>query len=224
MDRTVEKKDSREILEERASQIEKTEKAKAGSMQIRFIAVTGILAAVSVVLQSFLAFPIPIMPSFIEFDLSDLPALIGSFAMGPVCGVLIELIKNLFHSIVTRSFGVGEISNFILGAIFVGVAGLIYKYKKSKKGAILGAVTGAVAMAVLSFPTNLFVVYPSYYNFFPKEAVLAMYQAIRPSTQSIPEALLVFNAPFTLVKGLLNVGITMLIYKPLSPILHGRHN
>ena len=190
----------------------------------RYIAVTGILAAVAWVLQ-LIEFPVPVLsPAFIKFDFSDLPALLGAFALGPLCGVLIELVKNILHSLVSQSFGVGEISNFILGAVFTATAGLVYKKNKTKKGAILGSVLGALVMAVVSVPSNYFIVYPFYYNFMPEETVLAAYQAILPSVKSILQALLVFNVPFTFIKGMLDVLVTMLIYKPLSPILKGyRH-
>ncbi|MCQ2500496.1 MAG: ECF transporter S component [Lachnospiraceae bacterium] len=195
---------------------------KTGSY-VRFITVTGILSAVAFVLQ-LIEFPVPMfMPTFIKLDFSDLPALLGAFSAGPLSGILIELIKNLLHVTVSGSFGVGELSNFILGAIFTGVAGLIYKRKKTKSGALIASITGAVAMGLLSYVTNLYVVYPVYYNFMPKEVIVEAYKAIIPSVDSIEKCLLIFNVPFTIIKGILNVILCFLIYKPLSPILKGRH-
>lgn len=199
-----------------------TNSRKTGA-SVRFITVTGILSAAAFVLQ-LIEFPVPMfMPTFIKLDFSDLPALLGAFSAGPLSGILIELIKNLLHVTVSGSFGVGELSNFILGAIFTGTAGAIYKRNKTKKGALIASVTGAVVMGVLSYATNLFVVYPVYYNFMPKEVIVAAYQAILPSVDSIEKCLLLFNVPFTIIKGLLNVILCFLIYKPLSPILKGRH-
>lgn len=180
----------------------------------------GMLSAVAVVLQ-YVEFAIPVMPSFIKFDLSDLPAVVGAFAYGPLAGIFIELIKNLIHCAASQSFTVGELSNFILGATFTGIAGFIYMKKKSKKTALIGGLVGAVVMGLISIPSNYYVVYPFYYNFLPEEAVLGMYKAILPSMKSVFQCLLVFNLPFTIIKGLLNVLITMLIYKPLSRILKG---
>ena len=191
---------------------------------VRTIAVTGMLSAVAVVLM-YLEIPIPIMPGFIKFDFSDLPALIGTFAYGPLCGVIVCLIKNLLHLMDSNSMLVGELSNFILGAAFVIPAGLIYKHKKSKRGALLGGITGAVFMGIFCVFSNYFIVYPVYYQVaMPEEAILGMYQAILPSMKSILQSLLVFNLPFTIVKGLISAAITMLVYKPLSPILKGRYN
>ena len=132
-------------------------KSKIGT---RYMAGVAMLSALAFVLQ-YLEFPIPIMPFFIRFDFSDLPALIGAFAYGPLAGVIVEFIKNLLHCTVTQSFTVGELSNFILGAVFTATAGLIYKKNKSKKGAIIGAVVGSVVMGIVSFPSNLFIVYGS---------------------------------------------------------------
>ena len=125
----------------------------------RYIAVTAMLSAIATVLM-YIEIVVPFMPSFIKLDLSDLPSLIGSFAMGPVYGVVIAAVKNLLHLFFTSSGGVGELSNFLLNAAFVLPAGLIYRFRKSKKGAIAGALTGAVVMAALSVPINYFIVYP----------------------------------------------------------------
>ena len=189
----------------------------------RMIAVVGVLTAVAVVLQ-YLEISIPIVPSFLKLDFSDLPALLGAFAFGPLAGVLIQLLKNLIHLAVSQSGFVGELSNFLLGATFVLVAGLIYQHKKTKANALLAGVLGAAAMAIVSVPVNYFVIYPLYYSVlgFPEVAVLNMYQAILPSVRNMLEALLIFNLPFTLVKGLISVAVSMLIYKPLSPLFKGK--
>ena len=187
----------------------------------RYLTVTAMLSAVAFILK-FFDFSVPVMPSFIKMDLSDLPELIGAFSMGPLCGVLVALIKNLLHLTISSTGGVGELSNFLLGAAFVLPAGLIYRAKKTKARALWGAVLGAVVMGVFSVISNNFLVYPFYYNFMAKDAILAAYQAILPGMKSILQCLICFNMPFTIVKGLLSVAITMLVYKPLSPILKGR--
>ncbi|TGY96671.1 ECF transporter S component [Petralouisia muris] len=183
---------------------------------------TAMLSAIAFLLM-FLEFSVPIMPAFIKMDLSELPALIGAFAMGPVSGAMICLIKNLLHLFMTTTGGVGELSNFILGASFVVPAGLIYRKWKGKKSAVAGALAGAVLMAVISVFSNYFIVYPVYYNFMPEETVLAAYQMIFPGVKNMLQCLIVFNAPFTFVKGVFSVVITVLVYKPLSPFLKGNY-
>ncbi len=194
--------------------------AKASRMSARYITVTGLLSAVAFVLM-FLDFSTPFMPAFIKMDLSELPALIGAFAMGPMCGVLVCLIKNLLHLTMTSTGGVGEVSNFILGALFVLPAGLIYKFKKGRTAAIIGALVGAVLMSVLSYFTNYYFVYPIYENFMPRETIVAAYQAILPSVKNLSQCILVFNVPFNFVKSMISVVITLITYKKLSPILKG---
>ncbi len=189
-------------------------------ISIRVIAGCGMLVAVAVVLQ-YIEISIPIMPSFIKLDFSDLPELIGAFAYGPLFGVIISLLKNLIHMLFSQSGFVGELSNFILGAVFSFTAGIIYKYRKERKFALIAGVCGAATMAIISVPANYFLIYPMYYGIlnFPEEAVLGMYQVILPGIKSIFQALLVFNLPFTFVKGLICAVISMFIYKPLTKVL-----
>lgn len=202
----------------------KTIETVNGKVNVRYIAVTAMLSAVAFILM-FLDFPIPfLIPNFIKMDVSELPALVGAFAMGPMCGVLVCLVKNLLHLTITTTGGVGELANFLLGASFVLPAGLIYKKKKSRKSALTGSILGAAIMAAFSVLCNYFLTYPVYYNFMPKDMVLALYRAILPSMENVLQCLICFNMPFTFVKGLLSAGITFLIYKHISPILKGNQN
>ena len=191
--------------------------------KVRVLTGTAMLGAVAAVLM-YLEFPIPIMPAFVKLDVSELPALIASFAYGPVSGILVCLIKNLIKLPSTSTAAVGELFNFVMGALFVGVAGLIYKRNKPRKGAIVGALLGALVMAVVSVPYNYFIVYPAYVVMYhlPLDAIIGMYQAINPNVNGLLACLLVFNLPFTFVKGALDAVLCFLVYKPLSPILHGR--
>ena len=186
------------------------------------LAVAAMLSAIAFGLM-FLDFPIPfLIPNFVQMDVSELPALLASFSLGPLYGVAVCLVKNLIHLLITTTGGAGELCNFLLGACFVLPAGLIYQRLKSRKGALLGALIGAVIMGLLSIPLNYYISYPIYANFMPIDAILNMYQEIRPGVDGLLECLIIFNAPFTLLKGLLCTLLRFLIYKPLSPILHGR--
>ncbi len=200
-------------------------KTKTTRLNARYLAGTAMLSAVAFVLQYF-DFPIPfLIPEFIKFDFSDLPALVGAFAYGPLAGVIIELVKNVLHLVVSKSMFIGELSNFILGASFACTAGFIYAHKKNKKSALIGGVVGAVVMGVVSIFANYFIVYPVYVAVFfggNEEACVNMYRVIAPSMKSLMQCLVCFNFPFTTVKGLVSTAITMLIYKPLSPVLKGR--
>lgn len=190
---------------------------------IRKMTSTAMLSAVATVLM-FFSFSVPLMPSFIKMDLSELPALIASFTFGPMAGVSVCLVKNLINVFFTTTGGVGEVSNFLLGAMFVAPAGFIYQKMRTKKGAIIASVVGAATMAGLSLVTNYYIVYPVYTNIMPMEVIIGAYSAINPNVTNLWQALLWFNVPYTFIKGMLSVVITMLIYKPLAPILRGKNH
>lgn len=189
-------------------------------MRVWRIAMIALLSALATVLMA-LSFSVPFMPSFIKMDFSELPALLASFSMGPWAGVLVCLVKNLVNLPLTTTGCIGELSNFLLGVAFVLPAGLIYRFKKSRSGAVIASTAGAAAMALLSLPINYFVTYPIYTKFMPLSAIVSMYQAILPSVDGLLTCLVVFNIPYTFFKGLVNALICFIIYKPLSPYLKG---
>jgi riboflavin transporter FmnP len=190
------------------------------NQNVHKITITAIMGAVGFILMM-LEFPLAfIIPSFIKFDFSELPALITGFAIGPWWGVLVCLIKNILHLFITNTAGVGELSNFVLGAIFIYTASVIYKKKKTRAGALIGSLVGALTMAVVSVATNYFFVYPIYAKMLiPMDAIIGMYSAILPKADTLVEALLIFNFPFNLVKGLIDAAVCFMVYKKLSPIL-----
>lgn len=189
---------------------------------IRKITVTAMLSAVATVLM-YIQLPIGIMPSFIKLDISELPALIAAMALGPWWGVAVCLIKNVFHALVSSSVYVGELSNFLLGVAFVVPVGCIYAHRKTKKTAIISLLSGSVIMAVVGFFTNYFIIYPLYDKFMIKmEIIVSMYSAILPSCDTLAECLLIFNVPFTFVKGLICSGIMIVIYKRISYLIKGK--
>lgn len=184
---------------------------------IKKMTLTAMLAAIAVILM-YMEIPVPFMPGFIKLDISDLRHYLEVLYMVRFAECYMSC-KNVLHSFATNTMFVGEISNFILGCAFVIPAGLIYKKKSDKKGAVIASVTGTVAMSLLSIVSNYFFVYPIYYNFMPKDVILKAYQAIFPGVHSILQALVVFNVPFTMLKGLISVVIAWLLYLPLAPMM-----
>lgn len=186
--------------------------------KLTFTAMFGAIAAVLMVLE----FPLPfLIPSFVKMDFSELPALIAGFAYGPVSGIAVCLIKNVVKLIIgSHTSGVGELCNFLLGVCFILPSSLIYKKMKSRKGALIGAAVGAVLMAVLSLPINYFISYPIYMQFMPLEAIISSYQDIIPGVNGLISCLIIFNMPFTLMKGVLDAILCFIIYKRISPVLH----
>ena len=182
------------------------------------LVITAMLAAVAFALQ-YIEVSIPLVPSFLKLDFSDIPELIGAFVIGPMGGAAICLIKNLLHLPFTSSVGVGEFANFLLGAAFSIVAGWIYKRNKTKKTALIACLAGALGMALVCIPLNYFIVYPFFAKLWANgnmDIIINMYKAILPASDTLLKCLLIFNVPFTLAKGLICAAVTMLIYKPLS--------
>ncbi len=183
------------------------------------------LGAIAVILMLF-EFPLPFLaPSFYELDFSEVPVLIGAFAIGPMAGVVIEAIKILLNLVIngTITGGVGELANFIFGVCYVLPAALIYKHKKTKKTAIIGMAAGTVVMVAAACFINVFFLLPAYGAAFgmPVEAFVEMAQAINSSIQDMTGFALLCVAPFNLLKGVLVAVITALLYKHISPILKG---
>ena len=190
-------------------------------ISVRKLVVTALLGAVATVLM-FISFGLPILPGYLKVDFSEMPALLASFALGPVYGAAVCLIKNLVNISATTTGGVGELCNFLLGVLFVVPAGLIYRRHPSRKRALIGMIVGTLVMSLCSVLVNYFVVYPVYLLVMPEEAIVGMYSAIVPAADSILKGILIFNMPLTFVKGVLDAVITFILYKRLSPVMKGR--
>ena len=187
-------------------------------VDVRWLVFTALMAAVSYVLAEF-EIKIPIMPSFISFDFSDAPAMLASLTMGPVSGVFVCLIKNAIGCFTSSTSCVGELSNFILGAALVIPAGIISHKKKNLSKAIIGCAAGAVTMALFGFVSNYFLIYPLFDLIgWKTETIIGMYQQINPNVNNLAECLLIFNVPFTFVKGAIAAVFSLVLYKHLRPI------
>ena len=123
----------------------------------------------------------------------------------------------------STTFYVGELANFIYGVCLVLPAGIVYKYHKTRRAALLSSLLGAFLVAVVCLPINYYLVYPIYCRFMPLEAILGMYQAILPvEGWGLIQYLIVFNVPFSLLKGVIVTLITFVLYKRISPIIKGK--
>lgn len=181
-----------------------------------------ILSAMGLLLM-FIEFPLPIFPEFLKIDFSDVPAILGTFALGPFAGMLIELLKNLLHLLLlSKTGGIGELANFIVGAAFVMSAGFVYKRNKSRFGALIALFVGIVVSSIVASIGNYYVFLPLYESVlgFPMEAIVGMGKAINPSIKDLNTFIAYSILPFNLLKGLIISLITFLSYKKLSPILH----
>lgn len=201
----------------------KSNPSESPKTNVRRLTATAVAAAVSFVLM-LLDFSLPIAPSFIKLDLSDLPALILAFAYGPLAGAATEVVKNLLHLFVTTTSGIGELSNLLLGCAFVVPAGLIYKRKKTRRTALLAMLLGTLSYSVLGIFTNYFLMFPFYTRVMgiPMEAIVAMCREILPFVDNQLKVILLSVTPFNLLKGAVVSLVTFLLYKRLTPLLRGK--
>jgi riboflavin transporter FmnP len=164
-----------------------------------------------------------IAPPFYELDLSSVASLIGSFAMGPVAGVIIELLKNLINLLIDGSItgGIGELSNFITSCAFVLPAAIIYKRNKTKKYALIGLLCGIIVMTVFGYFSNVYVMLPAYSKALeiPINAIVSMGTKIHPSINSVGELVLLCVVPFNIIKGLIVSFVTFVLYKKIRKVL-----
>lgn len=199
----------------------------SGTGKIRQMALIAMMGAAAVILMLF-EIPLPFLaPPFYELDFSEVPVLIGAFALGPVSGVLIELLKILLNIIIngTSTAGVGELGNFLIGCSFILSASIIYHRKKDKKHAIIGMVVGTVVMAVVGCLINGYLLLPFYSVSMglPMETLVSMGTAINPAITNVMTFVVLAVAPFNLLKGVVVSILTMLLYKRISGLIKSHH-
>lgn len=183
------------------------------------IAMFGAIAGVLMLFD----FAIPIAPGFMKIDLGDLPAILGTFMMGPIEGLLICLIKLLVKLIIkgTTTAFVGELSNFVVCAAYILPAYFMYRTHKGKKGAALSLIVGTIIVSIVAVFSNYFVMFPMYSSLYgmPMEAIIGMGTAINPGITNLFTMMLFAVLPFNLIKyGVVSV-ITFFLYKRLKAVL-----
>lgn len=202
----------------------KTMNQNTGNSRIRTktIAQIAMLSAAAIILMLF-EFPLPFLaPTFYEMDFSEIPVLIGAFAMGPLAGAVVEAVKILLNLAIngTITAGVGELANFIVGCAFVVPAGIVYRRKKTRKHAIMGLCVGTVTMTLIACIINAYVLLPAYGASFgmPVQTFVEMGSAINSNIHDLLGFVMIAVAPFNLVKAAIDSVVVMLIYKKISPV------
>ncbi len=183
------------------------------------LTLSAILAAIAAVVM-FLEFTVPFMPPFLKLDLSLIPALVGGFIMGPVTAVLIQLVKDLVHVLLTQTGGVGEIADFVIGSCFVCIASLLYhRGGKTNKRAALGLVFGSIAMVIGSVIFNYFIAIPIYAKVTPMDQIISLCGKVNPLIHDSGSLVLFGILPFNIIKAIIVSLFSYFFYTKLRHIL-----
>lgn len=212
--------------------LEKAAQKKNGISEKMFstrkTAVIGMFSAIAAILMLF-EFPLPFAPAFYELDFSELPILVGTFAFGPVAGVMMEFVKILLKLLFkgTSTAFVGDLANFAVGCSFILPASVVYSFRKNKKNAVIACVAGTLCITVFGTAFNAVYLLPAFSKLYgiPLDSLLAMGMEANGLVKegSIVSFVVACVAPMNLIKGASVSLVTMLIYKPLSPVIKGRH-
>ena len=202
--------------------IQKKKQSKERILSTRKIAMIGVFSAIATVLHIF-DFPVFFAPGFYKLDFSEIPALVGAFAFGPVAGVMIEFCKIVLKLLIkgTSTAFVGDLANFVIGCSFILPASIMYMWKKTKKNAIVSCVVGTLCMTVFGSAFNAIYLLPAFSKLYgmPLEVIIGMGTEVNAAITDITTLVLFAVVPMNLLKGTSVSLVTMLIYKRLSPIL-----
>ncbi|BCS81326.1 ECF transporter S component [Anaerocellum diazotrophicum] len=181
------------------------------------VSIFGALAFVVMLIE----FPLGIFPDFLKLDFSDCVALIISFALGPAWGVGVEFLKNVLHLFVTKTAGIGEFANFMIGGFFVYIAGYIYAKNRTKKGAAIALIISTIAFSIWAGLLNYFVLLPLYEKAlkFPISEIVKIASKVNGFVTDKFTLILFSIIPFNLVKGAIISVVTFILYKRLSKIV-----
>lgn len=183
----------------------------------------GILSAIGYILM-FISIPIPaLFPGFLKIDISDLTALLGGMALGPVAGLTIAFIKNLLQVVTGMSTtgGVGEFANFLIGGAFVFTVSIMYKHKKELSTVIKSLVLGVVIMTIAGCLANYFIILPAYEMVgWSTEVVVSMGAAINPAINDKMSFIIWMIAPFNVLKAVIMGLLTVPLYKKTEKVLN----
>lgn len=189
-------------------------------MSTKNLVKVAILSAIAYMLM-FISMPIPgIFPDFLKIDISDIPAIFGGMAMGPIAGFVIVIVKNLLQLITaTTTGGIGEFANILIGGTYVYIICFAYNKRSDIKGVIIGGIIGTVVMTIVGCLMNYYIMLPFYGNLMGLDAIINMGTALNPKVNDLFTFVIWMIAPFNIVKAMLMTFVTVPLYKKMSKIL-----
>ena len=188
------------------------------TMSVQYLTRIAVLTALASIL---FLIEIPVV-AFYKLDLSTLPAILAGFAMGPIQGVAVIIVKNLVHMLGTSTACVGELADILMSCAFVVPASLYYRKHKNRKSALMAMLIGSAAMVLVSVLVNYFILIPAYQVLMnlPLEVIIGMGQKVFGFIDTTIELVLAITAPFNVLKAVVLSVVTYLLYKRVSPLLH----
>ena len=188
------------------------------------ITVIANLTALAVLFYFFPKFPLPFFPGFLEIQFSNLPAIIGGYALGPIAGGTIVVVRTLIKLPFSSTAYVGELVDLIIGLSTVLTSSLIYKYNRTIKGALIGMGAGTVVWVVIAVAANYFFVIDFYVEFFfggAIEPLVGMASMIPGITAEnfMSKYILYAAIPFNLLLSIVVYSVTFLVYKRISSFI-----
>ena len=194
---------------------------KSGLSSTKTIAKVGVLSAIAYVLM-FISVPLPIFPSFLKIDVSDIPAIFGGMSLGPMAGLAIVIVKNFLQGITASTTGgVGEFANVVIGGSYVLVICLFYKNAKNIKSVITGAILGTIVMTIIGCVVNYYVMIPLYSTVYgmPLDAIIQMGTIINTKVTDLFTFVVWMIAPFNILKAAIMTAVTLPLFKKMEKIL-----
>lgn len=188
--------------------------------ETKYLTKIGLLSAVAALLM-FWELPLPMMPVFLKLDISELPAVIAAFSMGPAAAVIVDLLKNIMHAFNTQTMGIGEIANFLVGIAFLIPTGYIYQKRADMAGASAGLICGTLSMMLTASFLNYYILLPLYQAVlhFPLERMIMLGSAANPHIVDLQTFIILAIIPFNAIKGIIIALFTLVLYKKVLPLL-----
>ena len=194
---------------------------KSGLSSAKTVAKVGVLSAIAYILM-FISIPLPIFPSFLKIDLSDIPAIFGGMSLGPMAGLAIVIVKNFLQGITASTTGgVGEFANVVIGGSYVLIICLFYRKLKSIKGVVVGGLLGIVAMTIMGCIMNYYIMMPLYAVVYgmPLEQIVQMGTVINPKVTDLMTFVIWMIAPFNILKASIMTAVTLPLFEKIEKIL-----
>ncbi len=177
-------------------------------LNTKIIVYLGLLSAIAAVLMFFPHFPVLAAFPFLKVDFADVPALLASVTIHPLCGMIVELVKNLIHVLSSDTGGIGELSNFIVGSVFCLSVGFATKYiapnTLAKKKLLFIIPVSVIFQTLAAMASNYFIIAPMYFG---------------NDSAKIASFVIAGALPFNLIKGLLQAVVFYLLYRGIAPYI-----